>query len=350
MKHIFSLNLKYSEFIYLNTQNTGNDITYLVDTQADISIIKVNSIHPNSSINTYNAISIRGVTDGIINSLGTMEDTIFIQDTCITHTFQVVPENFNIPSDGIIGKDFLINNKCTINYDDFSLSIPINNLNFKIFMSNGPEKNTIVIPPRSEVIRNFCMREFMQTQFADSQEIANGVFTAKSIIRSENPYIRVINTTSDIKIIKNPIITSQDLNNFHVYSINSLNQTDNERNVDLLNTIKQNTPKLYHEQILPLCSEFLDVFAHKNDTLTTNNFYQQKLRLTENTPVCVKNYRLPKYQKEEINTQVTKLLKNDLIEQSKSNYNSPLILVPKKSTTDKKSWRMCVDYSLLNKN
>lgn len=60
----------------------------------------------------------------------------------ITHTFQVVPDNFNIPSDGSIGKDFLINNKCTIDYDDISLSIPINNQNYKIFM-NLPEKNTI---------------------------------------------------------------------------------------------------------------------------------------------------------------------------------------------------------------
>lgn len=49
-------------------------------------------------------------------------------------------------------------------------------------------------------------------------------------------------------------------------------------------------------------------------------------------PVYVKNYRLPQSQKTEIKNQVQKLLDGDLIELSTSNYNSPLIIVPKKST------------------
>lgn len=51
----------------------------------------------------------------------------------------------------------------------------------------------------------------------------------------------------------------------------------------------------------------------------------------------------------EINDQVQKLLKQDLIEMSRSNYNSPLIIVPKKSVDGSKKWRMCVDYRLLNR-
>lgn len=54
-------------------------------------------------------------------------------------------------------------------------------------------------------------------------------------------------------------------------------------------------------------------------------------------------------QKAEINEQVKKLLKNDLIEICTSNYNSPLIVVPKKSTDGKRKWRMCVDYRALNR-
>jgi len=43
------------------------------------------------------------------------------------------------------------------------------------------------------------------------------------------------------------------------------------------------------------------------------------------------------------------LLSDDLIELSTSNYNSPLIIVPKKSTDGKPKWRLCVDFRLLNK-
>ncbi|XP_067620910.1 retrovirus-related Pol polyprotein from transposon 412 isoform X12 [Eurosta solidaginis] len=83
--------------------------------------------------------------------------------------------------------------------------------------------------------------------------------------------------------------------------------------------------------------------------MTLNNFYEQKLRLTDNDPVYVKNYRLPYSQREEINRQVNKLLDNDLIEPSYSNYNSPLIVVPKKDTNGQKAYRMCVDFRAVNK-
>lgn len=95
--------------------------------------------------------------------------------------------------------------------------------------------------------------------------------------------------------------------------------------------------------------EFADIFHLECDKPSVNNFYTQKLRVNDNTPVYVKNYRLPHSQKMEINSQVSKLLKQELIEMSTSNYNSPLIVVPKKSTDGTKKWRMCVDYQLLNR-
>lgn len=97
---------------------------------------------------------------------------------------------------------------------------------------------------------------------------------------------------------------------------------------------KKNSPKHIQNDLLPLLNEFNDIFALSTDKMTQNNFYEQKLRLNDNTPVYIKNYRLPKSQKEEITKHVQKLQDNNLIEPSKSPYNSPLILVPKKSTDD----------------
>lgn len=318
-----------------------------MDTGAEISVIKIGTIQNKSLINQSHVTTIRGVTSGNIKTFGTLEETIFIQNAQITHTFHVVPDNFNVPSDAILGKDFLFTNKCIVDYNEMTLSIPMVDDFVKISIKTGPEKNTIIIPPRSEVLRKFNMHGYMTSQFVDTQEIAEGVFIAKSIIHSKNPYIRVLNTTSEIKVIKNPKVTSQDLDNFEIISLKP--QTNPDRDEKLVEIIRKNTPTLYHDKLLNLCQEFKDVFAIKGDPLTQNNFYEQTLRLTEHTPVCVKNYRLPQYQKEEINTQVSQLLEHDLIEPSMSNYNSPLILVPKKSVDDKKTWRMCVDYSLLNK-
>lgn len=68
----------------------------------------------------------------------------------------------------------------------------------------------------------------------------------------------------------------------------------------------------------------MPIFLHKldSDTLTTNNFYTQKLTLTDSKPVFIKNYRLPYSQKAEIEAQVNSLLKNNVIEPSVSSYNS----------------------------
>lgn len=100
---------------------------------------------------------------------------------------------------------------------------------------------------------------------------------------------------------------------------------------------------------MSLCGRYADVFAFREDKMTVNIFYTQKLRLNDAFPVYVKNYRLPHSQKQEVDRQVQALLQNDLIEPSQSYYNSPLILVPKKSIDGQKAYRMCVDYRAVNR-
>jgi len=49
--------------------------------------------------------------------------------------------------------------------------------------------------------------------------------------------------------------------------------------------------------------------------------------------------------------QVQKLIKDKIVEPSVSAYNSPLLIVPKKSMSrsDKKKWRLVIDYRQINK-
>lgn len=100
----------------INYSNSDFENKFLVDSQAEVSLIKISSLSDDSIINTNEIINIVGVTDGSVKSLGTIYTTIFIGNTEIEIELVVVPHNFPIPVDGIIGKDFLKSHKCSINY------------------------------------------------------------------------------------------------------------------------------------------------------------------------------------------------------------------------------------------
>lgn len=74
-----------------------------------------------------------GITDEIIQSFGTVSIDIFFHEIILSHKFHVVPDDFNIPSDGIIGKDFNRRFKCVIDYGDmiFTIRAPEHNVYLK---------------------------------------------------------------------------------------------------------------------------------------------------------------------------------------------------------------------------
>lgn len=106
---ILSFDLYYNDFVTIRTNASSLNNTFLIDTQADISIFKFGSINNANNISiddSYN-VHIRGITKNIITSLGCANLQLYFNNSIITHEFHIVPDEFNIDTDGIIGKDFL---------------------------------------------------------------------------------------------------------------------------------------------------------------------------------------------------------------------------------------------------
>lgn len=275
-----------------------------------------------------------------------------IEDHLFEHQFQIVDNDFPVPSDGILGLDFLQKYNCKLDYDqdNWKLILRPNFLNFDIVLpiSNTYNNNAFILPPRCEVIRRIEIKSKHKELLIHNQQVKPGIFVGRTIVSNISPYIRILNTTNDIQIINEITIDCEKLSNFDTFAVKSYENSDKSEAIKIL---QKNFPLFVKEKLTDLCSNFQDIFALETDILSVNNFYKQKLRLNDDTPVYIKNYRIPQSHKEEINRKVETMLENGTIEPSTSEYNSPVLLVPKKGipgNTEKK-WRFCVDYRQLNK-
>lgn len=347
---ILTFDLEYNDYVSI-ISSIDNEIlkyNFLVDTQADISVLKISSLPETFYLNTSKIINIKGITHDSLQSLGTIFVNLNFNNDVIEHEFHVVPDAFNIDCDGIIGKNFLIEHKCKIDYSKMTFSIPSESNSATILkISNSPDGISITIPPRSEVIRLFDI-DYNNDCVVDQIELAPGVYTARSIVNPKTAFIRVINTTNYPQKVYKKITQIEPLENFCIYEAKQIN-VDNDRIEKLKNIILRNVPDLYHKKMSEIIESFSDVFSLPEDKMTINNFYEQTLRTTDNSPTYIKNYRTPHTSKTEIQKQINKLLDSKLIEPCASNFNSPVILVPKKSQDGTKKWRMCMDYRSVNK-
>jgi len=67
----------------------------------------------------------------------------------------------------------------------------------------------------------------------------------------------------------------------------------------------------------------------RREPIPSKNF-TIKHKVKDDVPVYMKTYRTPHSQKDEIDKQVKKLIKDGIVEPSVPEYNSVLLLVPKK--------------------
>jgi hypothetical protein len=245
----------------------------LHDNQADICLIKISAIINETEIKTTEKIHVIGITPHKVTAVGSFDVQLQINSYKIIHKFFVMPDDINIPTHGILGKDFLkIQYKTHINHEKMKIILKINN-------------------------------EY-----------------------TEIPILESISTSLNILYLK----------------------PHTDRSSAVLNELQKEC-NLPNDDIRSLCNQYTHIFHLKSEPLTVNNFFKYTIKLKDQEPVYIKNYRTAHSQRDEIQSQVDDLLQSGQIERSIAPYNSPLLLVPKKSVNGQAAWRLCVDYRCLNK-
>jgi hypothetical protein len=106
------------------------------------------------------------------------------------------------------------------------------------------------------------------------------------------------------------------------------------------------------DAIRALCKEYADIFKLPSDKLTATGAAMHRIptpSIPEGRAITLKNYRLAEAHKQEVTDQVEQMVRDDVIAPSKSEWNFPLVIVPKKiDATGKQKWRISVDFRKLN--
>lgn len=243
---------------------TNSKCTLIIDSGADISLFKIGKISPYQKINPAKKFNLTGVTDGSIETLAETTTNIrFHNGLTVEHTFQIVPNDFPIPTDGILGRDFLIKYRCNINYETWILNINVHNQLIDIPIEDNLN-NAIVIPARCEVIRRIPLVNFTEDTVVLSQEIQPGVFCANTIVSPASTTVKFVNTTNKQTIIKNFIPKSEPFRNFIKVESNKHKHKSNKNkrvNEILTNINIKNVPFDVQKPLSNLIGDYEDIFC-----------------------------------------------------------------------------------------
>lgn len=90
--------------------------------------------------------------------------------------------------------------------------------------------------------------------------------------------------------------------------------------------------------------DFNDLFRDELDSSKKCKIINHEIATKEELPIAQRNIQVPKHWENEISKEVEKLLSQDVIRQSSSQWCSRIVPIKKKTG----ELRMCVDYRLLN--
>lgn len=94
---------------------------------------------------------------------------------------------------------------------------------------------------------------------------------------------------------------------------------------------------------------FKDVFFSEDKTLTFTHEVKHSINTADEKPIHQKTYKYPYHLREEVSTQIRKMLDNGIIRESSSQWTSPIWVVPKKiDNSGQRKYRIVVDYRKLN--
>ncbi len=246
----------------------------------------------------------------------------------------------------------------TIFNSDCLINVTFNNNSYRTLIDTGSAisfiKHSII--PWKVMSRNIQPVPSHVTFKTAGTDVLAPQFKIDTYIVNDN--VRYYHTFYVLKTdLGQPILFGTDFLNKHINSIDFANNKvywkSSQRSVRLIqqpsyslhNMLESAPITEKHKKYCLTQLESLDhVFSKHKFDLGLTNLCEFEINLKSNKAFRKPPYRYSPTQNAEINTQIAEMLQHNIIENSKSPYASPALLVKKKDA----SWRFCIDFRSLN--
>lgn len=249
--------------------------------------------------------------------------------------------------DGLIGSDLLSKWESNIDYKNMHFKTRHATNPIKVYDSRNCNLYEEIIPAYSSKLINLPINVEDGEAFIPQQIISKCIL---------GPCLTTVNKSRGILEVTNPssndVIFSVDRQvTAEVYNVQcSRTKQLSRRAQDVISKLR--TDHLNPEEranLESLCAQYADIFYIEGEPLTFTNKIKHNIKTTDEMPVYTKSYRYPFVHRDEVRSQVKKMLEQGIIRPSQSAWSSPIWVVPKKAdASGKTKWRIVVDFRKLN--
>ena len=352
--------------LYASVQINGVPADFILDTGASVTIMSYETFDAINSSKQPTLNPIRGdltLADGReLQTRGAANFKIKIGSRTIEHETVVAA----IRGPGIIGLDFMMEHRCTLNLGTKQLMIGTEaidmHLEKNLHCCRVTIQDTIILPGNSEFVapgklavpkgkRPLPLYGILEPakSFVDKTQALVGR-TLASVADDGILPIRLLNLQNEpIVVYKGtvagvfgPIRTTipigegtrvqQDTEYLPSHVQDILDEAEDNLNVNQLETTRG------------LLIRHKDLFAGKGCDLGHSTTIKHEIKTGGAKPIRQQPRRVPYHMKKEIDTQIDNMLEKNVIRHSTSPWASPVVLVRKKDGT----MRFCIDYRRLN--
>ncbi|MCI0564136.1 MAG: reverse transcriptase domain-containing protein, partial [Nitrososphaera sp.] len=321
----------------------------LLDSGAEVSLVKVGRIK-GEVMAEDGVITLRGIGGTPVATLCKVRLSIRVGDRHISHPCYAVKDDFPLEADGLLGGDFLEKHDVELRSGKYARL-------YGTTWNLGATGAHISLERRSEKIIRAKTRDDAEG-IVEGIELQPGVYMGSCITSAVDGEcnVSILNTNDYDVELEQPCVQIVALGQEYtdtaqVYAC----RTTTPSNASRMQLLRDNlrTSHLNREEkesLLDVCERFHDVFHLEGDYLGYTNAASHRITTNPDiAPINVRPYRLPEKHKQEINEQVKKMLAEGIIRPSKSQWNAPLLVVPKKAdASGKTKMRVVVDFRKVN--